>query len=160
MKYVIGFFLAAAITYGAWPYHSLYRIDHVLGLDGPELLDPFVDIDALRENYRNRIGARLERLLPGEAVAPVRDWLEEPLEKFGKEAVAQAVTLEWARARLREATRMHSDRPVPYFLSAIDYAFFESWNLFLVRLGEIGKGEIFVRLRLQDGTWRIIDIID
>jgi len=160
LKYLIGIVLAATILYGAWPYYALYRIDDVLGAGEVESLGPFVDVDALRESYRHRIGTDLERLLPEQAAAPVLAWLQEPLEQIGKEAVAHTVTLEWVRDRLRQAARVHSDEAVPYFLSAIDYAFFESWDLFLVRLGEIGRSETFVRLELQDGAWRIVDIID
>jgi len=44
-------------------------------------------------------------------------------------------------------------------MAAITFAFFESYDRFLIRLGDLGKNATHVRMTLQDKTWQITDII-
>ena len=38
------------------------------------------------------------------------------------------------------------------------YAFYESYDTFIVRLGELGDNAMHVRLRLQNNEWRVVEI--
>jgi len=71
----------------------------------------------------------------------------------------QAITLPWARDTLKEATAQATDKRPPYFMAAITFAFFEFYDRFLIRLGELGKNATHVRMTLQDKTWQVTDII-
>jgi hypothetical protein len=161
MKLLLGILLIALLAFVAWPYVDLFRLDRALGAARPLVaLAPLVDLDAVRAGYKRRFDRNLDHLIPLDPAHPVRNWLEEPLQRFGAETIEQAVDLTWVWERLREAVRRHSDQASPYLLSAVDYAFFESWDQFLVRLGRIGEGESYLRLRLEGNVWRLVDLID
>jgi hypothetical protein len=153
--------LIAAIVFGAWPYYHLFRLDDALGKNNMAALEPLIDVQAIRENYKERIekGLGLETLPqpqdPGSALA----WLQQNLQRLGDAALEQSITLEWVRDSLKEAAARSSDKQPPYFLSGIDFAFFESYDSFIVRLGELGINATHVRFHLQDWTWRVTDII-
>ena len=40
----------------------------------------------------------------------------------------------------------------------MSYAFYESHDTFLVRLGELGSNPMHLRLRLQNNEWRVVEI--
>jgi hypothetical protein len=44
-------------------------------------------------------------------------------------------------------------------LAGVTFAFFESYDTFLVRIGELGQGATHVRMKLEGQVWRVTDII-
>jgi hypothetical protein len=71
----------------------------------------------------------------------------------------QTITLEWVRDTLKEAAARATDKRPPYFMAAVTFAFFESYDSFIIRLGELGRNATHVRMRLEDKSWRVTDII-
>jgi hypothetical protein len=153
--------LIGMIVFGAWPYYHLYRLDDALGKNDTAALEQLIDVQAIRENYRARIekGLGLQTLPqpqnPGSALA----WLQQNLQRLGDAALDQSITLEWVRDSLKQAAAEASDEQPPYFLAGVDFAFFESVDSFIVRLGQLGINATHVRLSLRDWTWRVTDII-
>ena len=86
-------------------------------------------------------------------------WIRQNLECFGDSALEQAITLAWVRETLRQATTAATHQTPPYLLAGIDFAFFESYDRFLIRIGELGRGATNVRMTLQGREWRITYII-
>lgn len=150
--------LIALVVFGAWPYYHVFRLDEALGRNDMAALAELVDLEAVRANYKSRV----EELVgmpqpqdPGSALA----WLQQNLQRLGESALEQTITLEWVRDTLKEAAARATEEEPPYFMAGIDYAFFESHDSFIIRLGELGRGDTHVRLRLQNKTWRVTDII-
>jgi hypothetical protein len=154
-------FLLALLVFGAWPYYHLFRLDDALGKDNMTELAKLVDVEAIRGNYRTRIekGLGLESLPqprdPGSALA----WLQQNLQRLGDSALEQTITLEWARDSLKEVAARATDKSPPYFLAGVSFAFFESPDRFVIRLGELGFNATHVRMRREGTTWRVTDII-
>ncbi|MCF1184713.1 hypothetical protein L0E83_14890, partial [Marichromatium gracile] len=103
--------------------------------------------------------AGVEGMLPAGEAGGVMHWLRQNVGELGDAALEQAITLPWARQTLREAVGRATSQTPPYLLAGIDYAFFESYDRFLVRIGELGKAPTHVRLELEGREWRITDII-
>jgi hypothetical protein len=150
--------LIALFVFGTWPYYHVFRLDEALGRNDMTALAELVDLEAVRANYKSRV----EELVgmpqpqdPGSALA----WLQQNLQRLGESALEQTITLEWVRDTLKEAAARAADEQPPYFMAGIDYAFFESYDSFIIRLGELGRGDTHVRMRLEDNTWRVTDII-
>jgi hypothetical protein len=150
--------LIALVAFGTWPYYHVFRLDEALGRNDMATLAELVDLEAVRANYKSRV----EELVgmpqpqdPGSALA----WLQQNLQRLGESALEQTITLEWVRDTLKEAAARATDKQPPYFMAGIDYAFFESYDSFIIRLGELGRGDTHVRMRLEDTTWRVTDII-
>lgn len=154
-------FLLALLVFGAWPYYQLFRLDDVLGKNNMTALAQLVDVEAIRANYKARIekGLGLQALPqpqnPGSALA----WLQQNLERLGSSALEQTITLEWVRDSLKEAAAHATTKRPPYFMAGVTFAFFESYDSFIIRLGELGLNETHVRMRLDGATWRVTDII-
>ncbi len=162
MPRIIAFLLAfVVITYGAWPYYTLYRLDTALGMSDPVALAPFVDLPAIQGHYQERIGDSLSGMLPqgGREGERVIGWLAENLRQLGQVALDQTITLDWVRNRLRDAASRSTDKRPAYFMAGINAAFFESWNRFGVRLGPPDNAT-HVSMALEGFSWRIVDITD
>jgi len=160
MRFLRYLLLFALIAFIAWPYYQVYRLDNALGRDDMQNLEQLLDIPAIRRNYKERLqgGLSLPRPLPRDTDKSLA-WLQQGLRNLGDTALEQAITLPWARDTLKQAAAQATDRRPPYFMAAITFAFFESYDRFLIRLGDLGKNATHVRMTLQDKTWRITDII-
>lgn len=151
--------LLALIGFGLWPYYSLYRLDAALAREDDSQLAAMVDLTAIRANYKQRVAAGVDGVLPSAQPNGVMSWIRDNLQRLGDSALDQAVTLPWVRDTLREAIARATGNPSSSLLTAVDFAFFESYDRFLVRLGELGQGATHVRLSLIDQRWTVTDII-
>lgn len=96
----------------------------------------------------------------------VMGWLTDNLKQLGDAALDQAITLEWVRSTLLAASRHAGGQSAPQtsaqsgtsFIGAVDFAFFESWDRFVIRLGQLGQNPTFVILTLDGTQWRVTDI--
>ncbi|MBK5941923.1 DUF2939 domain-containing protein [Halochromatium roseum] len=92
----------------------------------------------------------------------VLGWLAGNLKQLGDAALDQAITLDWVRSTLLAAARRADSEAGPQgdsrFIAAVDFAFFEGWNRFVIRLGRLGESPTFVILTLDGADWRVTDI--
>jgi hypothetical protein len=153
--------LFALLAYGLWPYYHVFRLDTALGQDDPAALAGLVDLPALQQNYKRRLDAGLGGLLPADPNQdqPLVRGLAQGLDRLGRAAVDQYITLPWVAETLRAATRAATNQTPAYLISGIRFAFFESYDRFLIRIGELGEGAVHVRMRLEGTEWRVTDII-
>jgi len=152
-------FLLALIGFGLWPYYSLYRLDAAIARQDTSQLAPLVDLTAIRANYKNRIAAGVDGVLPSGQPNGVMSWIRENLQRLGDSALDQAVTLPWVQDTLREAIGQATGQRSSSLLAGVDFAFFESYDRFLVRIGDLGQGATHVRLSLIGKAWKVTDII-
>lgn len=153
-------FLLVIVGYGLWPYYSLFRLDRAVDAADAEALRPLVDLSAIRTHYKERIGERVGTFAPqgdSDADKMIR-WLTDNLKQLGDAALDQAVTLEWVRDMLRGAIQRSAGPHDRTLIAAVDFAFFESWDRFVVRLGRLGEAPTFVILTLEEGEWRVTDM--
>jgi hypothetical protein len=151
--------LLALIAFVAWPYYEMFRLDDALGDNDMQALGQLVDLPAIRRNYKERLGKGLGlepgRRDPNRALA----WLQQNLQRLGDAALEKTITLEWVRDTLQDAAARVTDKKPPYFLAAVTFAFFESYDSFIIRLGVLGENATHVRMRLKDNSWHVTDII-
>jgi len=143
LRYLLLFALVAFVV---WPYYQVYRLGNALGQNDMQTLEKLLDVSAIRRNYKERLegGLRLPQPYPLGTDGP---------------ALEQAPSLRWARDTLKEAAIQATDKRSPYITAAITFAFFESYDRFLIRLGHLGKNATHVRMTFQDKTWQVTDII-
>lgn len=156
--------LLAVVGYGIWPYTSIFRLNAALESTDAKALAPMVDLAAIQAHYQTRINNSVSGILPEpDGSAPseagkVIGWLKNNLEQLGDAALDQAITLDWVRNALTDASRRVNAQGGGDFISAVDFAFFESWDRFVIRLGELGQRPTFVTLGFEAGQWRVTDI--
>lgn len=159
MRFLGYLFAFALIAYGIWPYYYVFKLDDALGKPDSQALAPLVDLPAIRAHYKARVGAGADALLPDADPNSVVGFLRQNLERLGDSALDQAISLDWVRETLRSATTKATEQSPPYLLAGIDFAFFETWNRFLVRIGPLERQPTHVRLSLEGFDWKITDII-
>lgn len=159
MRFLGYLLLFALIAFGIWPYYSVFKLDDALGKEDTAELAALTDLPAIRANYKGRLEAGSDALLPPGDPSSVMGWLRQNLDRLGSSALDQAITVPWVRETLREAITRTTNQSPPYLLAGIDFAFFESYDRFLIRIGELGKGATHVRLSLRGTEWKITDII-
>ena len=158
MRFLTSLFLVFILVFAFWPYYHLYRLDEALGREDPAALAPLIDLQAIRKHTRDRLQWALGMKDAQVANQPLR-WLQEGLQRAGEVALEETLTLEWVQDQLRQAVARATDRHPAYLLAAVDFAIFESWNRFIVRLGKLGYNDTHIRLQLEGMTWRVTDII-
>lgn len=159
MRFMGYLLLLALIGYGLWPYYSLYRLDGAINQPDTRQLDQMLDLPAIRANYKRRLAAGVGGMLPTDDPESVMGWIRQNLERLGDSALEQAITPGWARETLRNAVARTSGQGSHYLLAAVDFAFFESHDRFLIRIGELGLHPTHVRLSRIGTTWKITDIL-
>lgn len=159
MRYLGYLLLLALIAFGIWPYYTVFRLDGALNQEETTELAQLVDLPAVRANYKERVTSGVDQLLPSNDPNDAMAWIRDNLQRLGDSALEQAVTLPWVRDTLRAAVTAATNQSPPYLLAGIDFAFFESYDRFLIRIGELGRGATHVRLSLEGTQWRITDII-
>ncbi len=158
MRFLLSLFLASFLVFLFWPYYHLYRLDDALGRPDPAALAPLVDLDAIRDNTKARLTWAFGMRDTAPGVEPLR-WLQQGLQRAGEVAIEDTIDLNWVQTQLRDAVSAATERRPAYLLAAVDFAMFESWNRFIVRLGRLGYGESHVRLHLEGLTWKVTDIV-
>lgn len=159
MRFLGYLLLFALIAFGIWPYYYVFKLDDALGKSDPQSLAPLVDLPAIRANYKERVGAGADALIPEADPNSVLGFIRQNIERLGDSALDQAITLDWVREALRTATTQATNQSPPYLLAGIDFAFFESYDRFLVRIGDLARNPTHVRLSLEGHEWKITDII-
>jgi hypothetical protein len=159
MRFLGYLLLFAVLLFGIWPYYTVFRLDDALGLEDTTKLAALTDLGAIRSNYRARIDAGADALLPAGDPDSAMGWIRQNIERLGDAALEQAITVPWVRDTLRDAASRATNQSPAYLLSAIDFAFFESFDRFVIRIGELGRGATHVRLGLQGTEWKITDVI-
>ncbi|HYN76785.1 MAG TPA: DUF2939 domain-containing protein [Lamprocystis sp. (in: g-proteobacteria)] len=159
MRYIAYLLMFALIAFGIWPYLYVFKLDGALSQETTTDLAPLVDLSAIRGNYKARITTGADQLLPAGDPKGAMGWIRQNLERLGDSALDQAITLPWVQETLRQAVTDATKQSPPYLLAGVDFAFFESPNRFLLRIGELGQGATHVRLSLDGTQWKITDII-
>jgi hypothetical protein len=161
MARLLGYLLLlAALGCGLWPYYTVFRLDDAVRETDPKALAPHVDLAGIKAAYRLRIERAIPAFEPhaGAGADQVVSWLDSNFTRLGDAALDQAITLEWVRDALREAAERTTEGRPALFIDAIDHAFFESWNRFVIRVGPLGS-ETHVVLGLAGRDWRIVDLV-
>jgi hypothetical protein len=153
--------LLAVLAYGIYPYYTVYRIDVALTKPEAKVLLPYLDLPAIRAGYKGRFGGAVDGFVPrGDSEADrALGWLAKNLQQLGDTALDQVITLDWVRDQLQDAAARGTVQRPANFISGIDFAFFESWNRFVIRLGELGQDTTHVVLTLEGTEWKVTDVI-
>jgi hypothetical protein len=160
-RLLVSLLLLAVLGYGIYPYYTVYRIDVALSQSEAKALLPYLDLPAIRAGYKQRFGGAVDSFVPrGNSEADqALGWLADNLQRLGDTALDQVITLDWVRKQMQDAAARGTVQRPANFISGIDFAFFESWNRFVIRLGEIGQDETNVVLTLEGTEWKVTDVI-
>lgn len=129
MKYIIWTLFLVLLVYLGWPYAYVYRIDKALTENDRATLNRLVDLDAIRAEIKHNIDRDMDTAL-GVDSDGVLGWLKSKVAQIGERAIDESIDLVWV-------SRMLTTNGA--FRQQTTHAFFESWNEFVVRLGELAR---------------------
>jgi hypothetical protein len=159
MRFVGYLFLLALIAFGIWPYYQVFRLDQALGNNDMAALGELVDLSAIRRNYKERLQSGIDVLPSVVDGGNALKWLTQNVQRLGDAALDQVITPQWVSDTLKSAAARATTKRPPYLIAAVTFAFFESYDSFIIRLGELGKNASHIRMRLEHNSWRVTDII-
>jgi hypothetical protein len=153
MKALTTLILLCLAAFIAWPYTALYRLNEALASDRDQELAQIVNLDQVRTQIKTDFNQSVQNTMGSQQNAFL-SWLQDGVRRLGGDAVDQMIDLEWVRDTLLSKSRTGQDTPAS-FLRHVDFAFFEWWNRFVVRLGPLGQDPVFVVLSLEDYEWKV-----
>ncbi|MCB1734515.1 MAG: DUF2939 domain-containing protein [Gammaproteobacteria bacterium] len=154
-KLLSSLILIAAILWVAYPYAQIYRLDQALQANDKATLAALIDIATVKEDQRTRIEQRANSAI-GQGDDPISSMLRAGAKRLGESAVDTVVDVDWVRGQLAGAEARKGQ--FPPLVGRIDYAFFDNWNRFMVRVGELGRNPLHFRLGFADWQWRVVAI--
>lgn len=151
MKILLTILLVLLAVFIAWPYGTVYQLSGALKNNHQQTLTQLIDLQAVQQNYKQTVKQKMETGLveqligQGDAAQAIRNTVQS-LTNVG---VNQVVDLNWVRDALAKDAKGNDYHEISDTLS---FAFFESPQLFLVRLGELGQQPTHFYLKWQ--PWR------
>jgi hypothetical protein len=160
-RFVKSLLMLAILAYGIYPYYTVYRIDVALSKPEAKALLPYLNLPSIRAGYKQRLSGAVDSFVPrGDSEADrALGWLADNLQRLGDTALDQVITLDWVRKQMQDAAARGAVQRSANFLSGIDFAFFESWDRFVIRLGRLGEDETYIVLTLEGTEWKVTDVI-
>ena len=150
--------LLALLTYIAWPYVTILRLDRAVTSSDLVTLEQLVDLGAVQQEFKDRMEQGLQGVV-GQEQTPMLDFIRGGISQLGGTAIEQMVTLDWVRAKLLSKSDPGPGN-TPSFLTPISFAFFESFDRFLIRIGQLGADPVHVRLQLRDWDWHVVAVYE
>ena len=151
MKLLLYAFVLLLLAFLAWPFTVIYRLDQALQTNDRQVIEQLVDIESIQLQIKRKMNKEVESSI-GDVSNDFVAWLQNGLQRLGDNAIDQLVTTDWVLAQLR------SHNPDPRrggFFQHLTYAFFDSPDSLLLRIGELGDNPVHARLSLQKLEWRI-----
>lgn len=156
MKYLAILLLFTALAVFGWPYLYLWRLDGAVAAQDIGALSRLVDLPALRSQVKENFQREVDDTV-GHQGGRVTRWLKQGLQVASDKVIDASMDMQWVMDTLR--TRP-GDPPTPRasLLDDVSYAFWESTDSFLVRLGALDAEPMHIRLERQDDLWRVVAI--
>ena len=156
IRYFLYLLIIAAI---AWPFTAIYRLGNALASNDIQMMDKLIDIEKVRERYKVIVDQQASNIKGLKSLAPqntelstLTQFVGDSLQGINNLAVGQVVTIGWIREQMRPETA-NDDNHYPSLLFNTSFAFYESPNRFLVRMGELGESPLHYYLQLDTELW-------
>jgi hypothetical protein len=158
MKWIaalLAFTLSALI---AWPYVYLWRLDNAVIDNDLRALEQLVDLRAVRAQVKSDFGREVDGAV-GNDGGKVMRWVKQGIGLISDTAIDANIDMPWV---VNALGKRPGDPPIPRtsLITDTSYAFFESHDSFLIRLGELGREPLHIRMKLIDNAWRVVAIFD
>ncbi|MGB0720841.1 MAG: DUF2939 domain-containing protein [Gammaproteobacteria bacterium] len=149
----------AAVLFTAYPYVNLYRLDLALTSNDKTALTELVDLGAVRAEVKSRVKKETDRVI-GKGDNDITRFFRESASTLTGSAVNAIVDMNWVKTHLRRDGQPGDKQPYPSLFDSLDYAFFDDWNRFLVRLGALNDDPVHLHWAFKDWKWRLVAVYD
>lgn len=148
-KWLIGLLLLLVLSYGSWPYFTLWQLNQALLHNEQATFAALVDVNAVRDAIRRRLNKDDISLIPNISDSFI-NWLDMGIRDHGVTVLEKLVTREWIREQLR--IRMTTERG---FLPALTASSFVNWRIFQVHIVVENMPPLLLGLQLNTHGWHV-----
>ena len=156
MKFLIGLAVFTLMAVLAWPYLYVWRLDGAVAARDVQALGRLVDIESVRQQVKAEFSRDVNDAVGGDG-GQIYRWVKQGIKAVSDTAIDANIDLEWVLSTLETRPGEPPEQRASLMGDMI-YAFYESYDTFIVRLGELGDNAMHVRLRLQNNEWRVVEI--
>lgn len=156
MKFLVGLVVFTLIAVLAWPYLYVWRLDGAVAARDTQALGRLVDLESVRQQVKADFARDVNDAVGGDGGQIIR-WVKQGIQAVSDSAINANIDLDWVLATL-ETQPGNPPKKRASLMGDMSYAFYESHDTFLVRLGELGSNPMHLRLRLQNNEWRVVEI--
>ncbi|MFK5968533.1 MAG: DUF2939 domain-containing protein [Candidatus Marithrix sp.] len=156
MKFFSSLLSFAFAAFIAWPYVHVYQLSTAITNNDQPTVEKLIDFESVNKAHKENIEWKVNN-----TVGNTSSLLPESM-RGSAEALAGALgnlaakTTEINTKNLMEQLRIIEGSP----WEQMTFAFFESPNSFIIRLGQLGRNPIHIRMTMQDWYWRVTAIYD
>ncbi len=151
MKTLLSAFLVLLLAFLAWPFTVIYRLDQALIENDRQALELLLDVESIQQEIKRKMNKNVESTI-GDVSNSFVEWLQSGIQHLGNDAIESMVNLDWVISQLRSK---NPDKRRGGFFEHLSYAFFDSPDGLLLRIGELGENPVHARLTLHKTEWRI-----
>lgn len=151
MKILSGLIFLAIVAFLGWPYYHLYQLNTAVTSNNHAAFEKLIDIDAVRKVQKENRDWKINNTggMEGNVIA---DTIREGVKALGNTVADTTIDTNWMLARLHKTPGSLWEQ--------LTFAFFESPNCFIVRLGKLGQEPIHVQMTMQGWYWRVTGIYE
>ncbi|MGB0712488.1 MAG: DUF2939 domain-containing protein [Gammaproteobacteria bacterium] len=149
----------ATVIFAAYPYVNVYRLDLALTTGDDKALAELVDLSSVRAEVKSRVKKETDRVI-GKGDNDITRFFRESASTLTGSTVNAIVDMNWVKTHLRRDGKPGDQKPYPSIFDNLDYAFFDNWNRFLVRLGALNDDPVHLHWAFKDWKWRVVAVYD
>lgn len=152
---IISIVLIVILVFFGWPYNAVYQLDQALVRNDVAKIEQLIDIPKIQENLKAEVQQDIDQGISG--AGNFTNMLKQGVSALSNVAVDNMVDVKWVRERL---LGLHENKEAVSLslLNRISYAFYDSHDEFLVRVGELGNKPMHFLMKKTDNQWRVIAI--
>ncbi len=148
---LLSFAFAAFI---AWPYVHVYQLSTAITSNDQPALEKLIDLESINKSHKQNIEWKVNNTVAGGLLPDSMRGSAEALAGALGNLAAETTVID--KKSMIEKMRITEGSP----WEQMTFAFFESPNSFIIRLGKLGRSPIHVRMTMQDWYWRVTAIYD
>ena len=148
MKILFTILFVLLAVFIALPYGTVYQLSGALKNNHQQTLNELIDIHAVQQNYKKNIKQQMDTGFVGQLMGQgdTAQAIKNTMQTLTNVGVNQAIDIAWVRDVLAKNSQ---DNDYHEISDTLSFAFFESPQLFQVRLGELGQNPRHFYLRWQ-----------
>ncbi len=152
MKFLSSLIFLAFMAFIAWPYVHIYQISLAVMNNDQSALEKLVDFESINKIHKQNIEWKVNNTVDKNVLPDAIRGGAEALAGVLGSLAAETMTIDakWIMNKL------HTINESPW--EQMTFAFFESPNGFIIRLGQLGRNPIHIRMTMQDWYWRVTAI--
>ncbi len=154
MRFLSSLIFFAFVAFIAWPYVHIYQISSAIMNNDQTALEQLVDFESVNKIHKQNIEWKVNNTV-GKSGGLLPDSMRGSAEALAGalgNIAAETTTID--AKNIMEQLRTIEGSP----WDQLTFAFFESPTGFIIRLGDLGRNPVHIRMMMQGWYWKVTAI--